>query len=215
MIQAAWDNHSILLQGLWTTLELLAASMLLSIPIAVLFGIGRLSSRRLLRGVALVYVEVFRSLPVLVLLIGIYYGLGRQISALGVNAFWVAVICLTLNESAYLADSFRAVLVALPLGQWRAAASLGMTKRQTYLKVILPQTVAAMLPQCVNASIYLLKSSALASLITVQDLMANAYTVMFTSFQPFNILLDVLIAYLVITLLINGAFRLTRRRFAR
>jgi len=202
MFESIWEHRGLLLEGLGATLLMVLLSALISLPVGALVAMARLSPNRLVRAVSLVYIEVFRSIPVLVLMIALFYALGRNLQDLGINAFWTAVIALSLNESAYLGDAYRGLLGAIPDGQWRAAASFGFTRAQAYRRIIIPQALAASVPQSVNGVIYLLKSSALASLITVHELVAKAYSVMYQTFQPFEVLFGVLIIYVIVATVI-------------
>lgn len=190
---------SFLASGLTTTLLLIALSSAITIVLAVPIAVGRISERRGVRALTRCYVEVFRSIPLPVLLAGLYFGFGPQFEKIGVSAFGLAVLGLVLNETAYLAEVYRGLIRSVRIGQWRAAASLGLTRRQTLRHVIIPQVVAPAAPQTANGIIYIIKGSALASLITVPELTMYATRLVVDTFQPLQVYLVVAAFYLILT----------------
>jgi His/Glu/Gln/Arg/opine family amino acid ABC transporter permease subunit len=207
-------HYPLLLEGLWLTVQLVAVSAFASAVLALLVAVARTSRHRWVRWSAATYTEVFRSIPVLVLLVGFYYGLGPYLAPYGVTAFWMAVVALTLNESAYLAEAYRGILYSIPIAQWQAAVSLGLSKSQTLRYVVLPQFYPASLPQLTNASVYLIKSSALASLISLQELVAMGYRVVFQTFEALQVFTIVLIMYLAFASLIAYTARVAENTLA-
>jgi len=158
-------------QGALTTLAISAAAMLLAVLLGLLLALARLPSpyllRRLLAGVATVYVEVFRGTPVLLQLYVLYYGLAGLIS---LDAFTAAALGLGLNYAAYEAEIYRAGIQAVPHGEVEAARALGMSSLLSLRRVILPHAVRFSLPGVANDFISLLKDSSLVSVITVIEL---------------------------------------------
>lgn len=212
MFELLWDYREPLWNGFLITLQLVVLSSLVSLPLALLVALGRLSRHRWLRGICLVYIELFRSTPLLVLFVIFFYTLGGVAASLGLSAFWIAVAGLILNESAYLADSYRGVIASVPVGQWRAAAAFGLSKRQAMIRVVLPQALTPALPLSVNAVVYILKSSSLASLITVQELVGSAYLLIYKTFKPFEVFTGVLIIYVILAVFIAYIPRFIRRK---
>ncbi|MCW5251430.1 MULTISPECIES: amino acid ABC transporter permease [unclassified Streptomyces] len=188
-----------LANGLATTLALIALSSAATIVLAVPIAVGRLSERRIVRGLTRAYVETFRSIPLPVLLAGLYFGLGPHFEKIGVSAFGLAVLGLVLNESAYLAEVYRSLIRSVRIGQWRAAASLGLTRLQALRHVIIPQVTGPAAPQTANGIIYIIKGSALASLITVPELTMYATRLVVETFQPLQVYLLVAVFYLALT----------------
>ena len=127
------------------------------------------------------------------------------------SAFWIAVVGLILNESAYPPTATEASSAPSPSASG-AAAAFGLSKRQAMTRVILPQALAPALPLSVNAIVYLLKSSALASLITVHELVGSAYLLIYRTFQPFEVFTGVLIIYVILAVFIAYIPRLIRRK---
>lgn len=192
-----WESY--LLEGLWVTFKLIFFSTILTIPLAAGIAVIRVDPRRWVRVPAWIFVELFRSVPLPVLLFVLYYGLGPNLESVGISPFQMAVFGLVVNEAAYLAENYRGLILSVPIGQWRAAASLGMTRMQAYRLVILPHLRRPAIPHTSNGFVYLVKGSALASLITVPDLAQYAARLMMDTFQPLQVYLTVALIYLAIT----------------
>lgn len=155
-----WTTY--LIPGLVGTLKAAAASIILALIAGVLLGLGRLSENKLVSGICATIVELFRAIPVLLLMIFAYqlfavYGLfpPRQL------AFAAVVVALTLYNGAVIAEVLRAGINTLPKGQTEAAKALGLNHRQYMWSVLLPQAIAAMLPALISQMIIALKDSAL------------------------------------------------------
>src|SRR5438105_4758433 len=183
--------------------------------LGLVISLGRVSGRAWLNAPAIAYVEVFRNTPVLVQLIWFYYAfpiiLGQQLTP-----FTAAVLGLTLNTSAYCAEIFRGGIVSIARGQWEGARALGMTRRRTMRRVILPQVMKRMLPAFTNRGIELAKVTSLASLLAVNEIMYQGRLLSSTYYRPLEILTVVALVYFV--LIYPGSYlsaRLERRLAAR
>lgn len=205
--------------GLTTTLKLILLSSLLCIPISALVAFMRIHPNRLLRVFSLGYIEIFRSIPLPVLLFLFYYGIGSPLSNLGVSPFMIAVFGLLLNESGYLAEIYRGLLLSIPSTQWKVAASFGLSWGTSFRRTILPQTFGAAIPHTMNGIIYITKGSALASLITVTEMTLMAQQRTLATFLPLEIYSFTGLVYLLITVpaayigrFSEGYFDLNRRR---
>ncbi|MFG1955618.1 amino acid ABC transporter permease [Micromonospora sp. NPDC048830] len=206
------DWLDFLLEGLWTTLQLVALSTALTFVLAVPLAVARISPRRWIRWLSAAFVEVFRSIPLPVLLAALFFGFGPKLSNLGLDAFEVAVIAIVLNEAAYLAEVFKGLLQSVPIGQWQAAASFGMRRRQALRLVILPRVQRPALPHAVNGFIYIVKGSALASIITVPELTLHANQLMIETFRPLEVYALVGVIYLAINIPVSYLARLAEGR---
>jgi polar amino acid transport system permease protein len=168
-------------QGLKVTLALVAVSMVLGALLSFPLAFMRLSKNRILSGIAYGYVYFFRGTPLLAQTFLIYYGLGQfrpQLEAAGLWVFFreawnCAVFAFTLNTAAYQAEILSGAIKNVPNGQWEGAAALGMHKPLIFLKIILPQALIVALRPYGNELILMLKGSAVASIITVYDLMGE------------------------------------------
>src|SRR2546429_4401869 len=143
--------------GILVTIELSAVSAALTILFASLLALLRISPFRILRVIARLETDVFRSIPLLALLIFLYYAVAPHLDVFGRSTFWVAVIALTLSESSYLAEIYRAAFEAIPSQQWDAAASLGLNCAQTHRLILFAPALPAVIPGHVKITVGLIK----------------------------------------------------------
>lgn len=163
----------LLLQTLPTTLLLWFSAQILGIGLAIPVSFARMSQHRLLRTVALWWIEVFRGVPTLVLLFIVFFGL--SVNGFSPDSMTAAVLALGFSSSGYLAESIRAGFESVPRQQHEAALALSLSPLVKLRKVLLPQAFPIISEGVVSYSIHLFKETALASLIGVIDLMAVAY----------------------------------------
>lgn len=158
-----------LLQGLWITLKLTLITMVTSFVFGLIVALFRVSKNKFLRLISKVYVDVFRGTPLLIQLILIFYALPD----LGImfDRYSAGIVALTLNNGAYVAEIFRGGIESLPKGQMEAARSLGLTRMQAMIKVIIPQAFKSVLPALTNSIVALLKDTSLVSVIGVEELL--------------------------------------------
>jgi polar amino acid transport system substrate-binding protein len=186
----------LLIRAAWITVELTVLSMLVAVVVGLVVAVCRLYAPQPLRWLALGYVEFFRGVPVLLLLYFLYFGLpaiGQVLHwdvALRWSPFVTAVIGLGLNYAAYEAEIYRAAITAIPQSQWEAAASLGLTRRQTFRYIILPQAVRIILPPSTTDFIALFKDTSLAGTITVVEL-SKQYQILSTSGADYTALVEI------------------------
>lgn len=198
----------VLRPGIITTLVVSGVSALLTIAFAALLAAASVSRPRALRLAARVYVDVFRSVPILVLLILLYFGIGKYAPSLTSSVFWLAVAGLTASTSAYLAEIYRGVVQSVPQSQWRAAYSLGVSHGTCLRRVVAPQVVAAGVPGTLNMVISIVKNSSLASLITLPEVTLHATSLVATNFQPFAVYILLGVVYIVMALPLIALSRL-------
>ena len=162
----------LLLSGLKVTAQLgvvsIAAGLILGLAIALL----RIYAWRPVGIVAKVYIDVFRSIPLLVLLIVVYYAL--PFVGLRLSPFMSAALALTMVSGAYTAEIFRAGIEAIPRGQFEASQALGLSFRYMMRDVVLPQAIRIVIPPLTNNSINVIKDTALASVVAMPDLLKQA-----------------------------------------
>lgn len=199
---------AILVSGLVVTIKLAAATLALSIVLAGLLALMSISPLRILRIVAAVYVDVFRSIPILALAISVYYGLGASLHQLGITAFGTGVAVLTAIESAYLAELYRGSLQAIRQPQWDAASSLGLGWVSTVRHVILPQALPPAIPITLNMAIAMIKDSSLVSLIAVNEITLVANQLIAETFKPIQIYTMVALLYVALILPVAQVSRL-------
>ncbi|MDN5743529.1 MAG: amino acid ABC transporter permease [Nocardioidaceae bacterium] len=148
----------ILVDGVLQTLEMAFSAILAAVAFGVVFGIGKLSDHRWVRGPSWLIVEFWRAVPVLLAMIFIWYWLGIEKES---SSYWAVVIALMVYNGAVLAEVFRAGVNALPKGQAEAAYALGMRKTQVMLTILLPQAVKIMLPALISQCVVALKDTSL------------------------------------------------------
>lgn len=156
-------------RGLRATLKAAAAAVALSVTVGTVMALGRLSQRRIIRALAGTYVQLFRALPSLLLILFGFFGL----PALGIDVtkYWALVIGLTLYNSAIFAEVIRAGVLSLPRGQAEAAYAVGMTRGQAQRLVVLPQAVSRMLPSLVAQGVVVLKDTSYGFVIGYEELL--------------------------------------------
>jgi polar amino acid transport system permease protein len=186
--------------GVVITFKVTFLSIILSLMVGLVAGLGRISSNRIINGIASLYVEVIRGIPLLVQLFYIYYALGRIVKLEDISC---AVIAMSVCYGAYIAEIFRAGINSVPEGQTEAARSLGMTPFQTMRYVILPQAFKTILPPVGNECVALLKDSSLVSILAVSDLLRRGREFAAQSFDYFEAYTMVALFYLIITLLMS------------
>jgi His/Glu/Gln/Arg/opine family amino acid ABC transporter permease subunit len=207
-------NIQFMAAGLGLTVALAVCAIILSVLIGVSMALAGMSSSRLLRGGSRVYVECLRSIPLLVLLLWVYYGL-PVITGLQFSAFTAGVLSLALSDSAFEAEVFRAGIQAVPRGQREAARSLGLSSWNTFRLVIFPQAIRTILPALGNQFVYVLKMSSLVSVIGLQELTRRANELNVTEYRPLEIYTMLVLEYLVLILLTSWGVRALERRMSR
>lgn len=171
-----WDvflsSFPLLLSGLKVTLLLGIVSIIAGLILGLFIALVRLYAIRPASIVAKIYIDVFRSIPLLVLLIIVYYAL--PFVGLNLSPFMSAATALTLVSGAYTAEIFRAGIEAIPRGQFEASNALGLSYRHMMGDVILPQAIRIVIPPLTNNCINVMKDTALASVVAMPDLLKQA-----------------------------------------
>ena len=185
-----------LLNGLFMTLKISGVSLLLALLFGLSSALLRLLPSAVGRLVARIYLEVIRNIPLLILIFFIYFVVGPLF---GLGRFTSAVLALSLFEGAYASEIFRAGIVSIHRGQWEAAYSLGLSTRDTYMRVVLPQAVRRIVPPLTGQAVSLVKDSALVSTIAIYDLTMQGQKLVAETFLAFEIWFTVAIMYLLLT----------------
>jgi polar amino acid transport system permease protein len=198
--------------GILVTIILTIGSFFFILVVGLLGGLGRISSNRIVRFIASLYVEVIRGIPLLVQLIWWYFAAPVVIQSVGValhiaplaeyraNAIVLAIVGLVVCYGAYMAEIFRAGIQSIHRGQMEAARSLGMNYFQSMRYVILPQAMRVVLPPVGNEFIMLLKDTSLVSVVAVADLTRRGREFMSIHFNPIEVWTLVALLYLLMTL---------------
>ncbi|THV10167.1 amino acid ABC transporter permease [Rhizobium rhizophilum] len=181
-LQVLADSLPALLWGLVVTLQIGVTSILVGLAGGLFLAVARLYAptffKLLIRG----YIDIFRSIPLLVLLIVVYYAL--PFVGIRLSPFLSAVAALSLVSAAYTAEIFRAGIEAIPHGQFEASAALGLSNRHTMVDVILPQAIRIVIPPLTNNCINVMKDTALASVVAMPDLLKQATQAQALSANP-------------------------------
>ena len=189
-----------LMKGLVVTLEITACSVVITLAIGLVTALLRLSNSFSGRIVSKIYLEGVRNTPLLIQIYLFYFVLGPII---GLDRFWVGVACLSVFEGAFACEVIRAGILSVPRGQWEAGDSIGLSRGQGYLYVILPQAAPLMLPPLTGLIISLIKNSAIVSVIAVFDLTTEGRNIIADTFLSFEIWITVAAIYLVLTITLS------------
>jgi His/Glu/Gln/Arg/opine family amino acid ABC transporter permease subunit len=193
-----WDSMPFLLQGVVMTLKVTGASLLLAVILGLVAGQLRLSKYRAIRLPVTAYIDFFRTTPMLVQLVWIFYVV-PIVFGIRATDFQSGVIALSLNYAAFFAEIFRAGVTSIDKGQSQAGQALGMTGFQLLYRVIYPQAIRRMLPPLGSMTVSLLKDSSLVSVIGIRDLMLSAQNVVAWTFRSIETMTVVAIMYLILT----------------
>ncbi len=207
------SNLQFLIGGLTATLLVSLCAIVLSVILGASVALAGLSRRPALRRVNRVYVELFRAIPLLVLLLWVFYGL-PVIIGLQLGVFATGVLSLALSDSAFEAEVFRAGIQSVPKGQIEAAKSLGLSWYQQMRLVVMPQAIKVILPALGNQFVYVLKMSSLVSVIGLQELTRRANELNVNEYRPLEIYTLLVGEYLLLILVVSYLVRRLERRLA-
>jgi polar amino acid transport system permease protein len=204
---------------------LTAVSMVLGTVLGLVLAVMRMSPQRPISGLARLYITFFRGTPVLVQLVfwfnvaALYPNLSIGGHAVDMNAMitplTAAIIGLTLNEAAYMAEIIRGGFASVPKGQFEAAESLGMRGFTKLRRVIIPQTMPAIIPATGNQVIGMLKETSLVSVLGVADLLQSAQAIYARTYETIPLLIVASLWYLIMTLTLSVPQSMIERRFSR
>lgn len=206
-------NLTFLSAGIWATLGISAVSIAVSVALGLTVGLCALSPVKALRRFNRLYVETFRAIPLLVLLLWVYYGL-PVVAGIQFGVFAAGVISLALSDSAFEAEIFRAGIQGVPQGQWEAGRSIGLTPWQVMRLVVLPQAVRNILPALGNQFIYVLKMSSLVSVVGYQELTRRANELTLVEYRPLEIYTILIVEYLILIAAVSWGVRAMERKMA-
>ena len=211
--QSGYNNLWFLLSGLYYTIALSVTAILISVIVGLLVALPGLSENKYLRGFNRVYVELVRAIPILVLILWVYYGL-PQLAGIAIGVFWAGVIALALSDSAFEAEIFRAGIQSIDRGQYEASHSISLNYRDTMRFVILPQAIKRILPALGNQLVYMLKMSSLVSVIGMQELTRKANELVVVEYRPLEVYTILVLEYLVLILIVSAMVRWLERRMS-
>lgn len=224
-VVGAYFGTAAVLRGLWLTIWLTAATVLLGFALGTVLAVLRLSGNPVLSGLSWGYVWLFRSIPVLVQLL-FWFNIGALYPVLGFGSFSVqtvdlltgtvtAVIGLVLHEAAYAAEVVRGGILSVDGGQLESAQALGMTRWRVLRRIVLPQAMRAIVPPAANMLIGTLKGTSIVSVIAVHDLLHSVQLVYNRTYQVIPLLLVATVWYLILTTLLTIVQYYVERYFSR
>ncbi|ENJ6168331.1 ABC transporter permease [Vibrio cholerae] len=210
------DSLPIYLSGLWTTVWLVSLSLVIGLLCAIPLAIARNSKQKWFSLPAWGYIYFLRGTPLLVQLYLIYYGMDQWFpvkDTLLEHAWFCALVAFILNTSAYTAEIIRGAIKGLPKGEVEAAKAYGMSRFQTYQRIILPSALRRSLPAYSNEVIFMLHGSAVAGIVTIMDLTGAARLVNSRYYAPFEAFLSAGLFYMALTFIILWCFKQAEQRF--
>jgi len=195
-------NLKFLLSGMGVTIYISVISIIISMLLGFIVAIPSLAKNKFLTYINIGYVEIVRAIPLLVLILWIYYGLPIM-TELSFSPFVSGIIALAISESAFQAEIFRAGINSIKKSQWEAGSSLGLTFYKRLRLVILPQAIKNILPALGNQFVYVLKMSSLVSIIGIADLTRKANELVVSTYRPLEIYTFLILEYLILILIVS------------
>lgn len=199
--------------GIKTTLSMSFLALIIGTSLGALLSLLKMSRVKILRAISSIYIEIVRGTPMIVQIALVYFG-SYVIIGVNMDGFLAALIAVSLNSAAYVAEIIRSGIQSIDKGQREASKSLGLSDGQTMRYIILPQAIKNILPALGNEFVTLIKETSVASTIGVADLMQASKIVQSTSYQPFNPLIIVAMIYFIITFTLSQLIGLFERRLA-
>ncbi len=216
------DSIPKMLMGIGLTFQLLILSAILGLALAIVLLLMRISGRWYLAAPTMVYIYIFRGTPILVQIFIIYYGL-PQLEFVRESILWpilrepfgCAIVALTMNTGAYVSEILRGGVLGVDRGLKEAGAALGLSVRHRFIYITAPIAIRLSLPAYSNDVISLMKSTALASTITLLDMMGIARTIVAETYAPYEVFLSLMVIYLILTWGIQRTFGWVEKRMSR
>lgn len=198
-----------LMRGLGLSILLAFAVMMLSLPLGLIVALFRLVPNKFLNAISYVYVELLRTIPLIVVVVWFYF-VPRMTFHIGISAFATAIFAFSLNLSAFLAETFRGSILSIDPGQRDAALASGMTPAAVMRRIILPQALMRSVPIVASYWVSLFKDTALVAVVGINDLMYVARAQAVITYRPLEILTVAALIYFFLTypqsLLVNRLF---------
>ena len=205
-------NLKFLISGMGVTIYISVISIIISMILGFIVAIPSLAKNKFLTYINIGYVEIVRAIPLLVLILWIYYGLPIM-TGLSFSPFVSGIIALAISESAFQAEIFRAGINSIKKSQWEAGSSLGLTFYKRLRLVILPQAIKNILPALGNQFVYVLKMSSLVSIIGIADLTRKANELVVSTYRPLEIYTFLILEYLILILIVSYFVRKLEKQF--
>lgn len=220
MIQIMSTYGSLLLRAMGQTLLLALCGLLFGTLLGMIFGILSVVKNKVCNVIAMVFVDVVRGVPMIVLAMFVFFGVPyclNNMMGMGVTltALQAGTICLALNCGAYMAEIIRAGIQSVDKGQMEAARSLGLPYWRAMQRVVMPQAIRTMVPSIINQFIITLKDTSILSVIGFPELVNTAKNVVANTFKSFQVWGIVAVMYLIIILILSKAAKCLERSWSR
>ncbi|MDH5355610.1 MAG: ABC transporter permease subunit [Gammaproteobacteria bacterium] len=223
-MESIWAYRNLLFEGTVVTVQLAVGSLLLAVLLGLIGATAKLSPSRVFQNLASAYTTLIRGVPDLVLMMLLFYG-GQQLvndfgdftgwwDYLEINQFSAGVFSIGFVFGAYMTETFRGAILAIPRGQIEAGIACGMTPMKIFSRITWPQMVRYALPSFTNNWLVLVKATALVSVIGLHDLVWNASTAGRSVREPFTFMFAVLVIYLMITAISDVGLRWLDRKYS-
>jgi polar amino acid transport system permease protein len=214
-IQFIIEKLPFLLKGSVMTLELTVLTLIFGTILGIIFAFFRISKNPILKFISSFYLWIFRGTPMILQLAFFYNGLPAINNNLVLEPFAAAVLGLSLNCGAYMAEIIRGGIISIDKGQFEASKALGFNYFQTMTKIILPQTVRVIMPSVGNEFITMLKDTSLVSTIAMTELMRVSSQIGSTTFKIAEMYLGAAFIYLVLTTVFTSVFNTIEKKYAK
>ena len=212
------------LKGIPTTLFITATALIVGLPLGFFMALSKIYNVRVLKQLVSFYVSFIRGTPVLLQILMVYSlfpsllnvvvkQLGLPINVFDINPILYACIVFSINATAELSELCRSALSTVERGQMEAALSIGLSRAQAYVRIILPQALVAALPNLCNVTIQLIKSTSLAFLMTVKDITAIAKVEAAYGYNYIESYIDIFLIYILVCSVTQLLFNLAEKRF--
>jgi len=210
IFQLLKDSLPSLLSGLWVTIEIAVISLILAVILGIILGIFSISTSKILKIVSSIYIYIIRGTPLMIQALFLFFGVGQALN-IRFDPMVAAIIVLTVNAAAYMAEIFRGGIQAVDNGQMEAARSLGLSYYKAMRKVILPQAIKIMVPSILNQFIVTLKDTSILSVISIRELTLSGQIIIARNFQAMNMYAIVACMYFIIITLLTLVSRHVER----
>jgi len=211
---SVWNSRSLLLEGFGIAMFCATAAIVLAMIFGLLIALMRLSNNRVLSSFAFVYTQLFRGVPLYVLVIWVYFGLAI-VANINLPKIPAGIITLALLNSGYLSETFRSGILAVNIGQSEAGAAIGLTKHEIKRYIVLPQAFRIVLAPSGNQFVDAIKDTAILSIIGVPELMRMAQQQADLFFRPFEFYTTAGILYFIAVMGVTKLFSLMEKRMNR
>jgi polar amino acid transport system permease protein len=214
-----WDftpvlaDWNLLAAGLLNTLKVTAVALVFGLALGLTLALLRLSPRRLLSWPAGLVIEVFRTTPPLVQLFWFFFAL-PLIANIEMTPYLAAIVTFSIQSAAFFAEVFRAGIQSIERGQWEGGMAIGLSRRQTLRRIVLPQAITRMIPAFLERSIELMKTTTLVATIAYADLLFQANSIAQKSYRPLETFTVAALVYFVVIFGFSLAARRVERRLA-